>query len=163
MRRLAVLAVLPLLLVACGDDDDDGGGVAGDGDGGAFCDRATVVDQQFQELESSFEGSEMPNEDVFDQAADALDDLADGAPDDIAEDLQTIADGAREIGEVFADIDLSDTEGLAELAPRMEEIGEEVEAASGRVEAYLEEECGISIDDGAGDDEGGGTETDSTE
>ena len=157
MRRLGVLAVLlALLLVAgCGDDDDGGGGSASGGGSGNFCARAAVFQERFDELDSQFSGDEAPSGEVFEEAAAAISELADGAPGEIRDDLRTIADGVREIAEVFGDLDFSDPSSfseeqmaeLEEVGERMEAIGEEVEAASGRVEVYLEEECGITIDD----------------
>lgn len=151
MRRLAVLLTLPLLaLVSCGGDDDDGGSAAG------FCDRADTFDEQFAQLEEQFDGSETPSAEIFDQAADAIEDLADEAPSEIEGDMRTVSGGVREIAEIFGEIDLSDPEALsdpanagtlAELSERMETLGEEVEDASDRVETYLQDECGISIDD----------------
>jgi hypothetical protein len=145
MRRLAVLLALPLVaLVSCG------------GDGADFCEQATAFDEQFAELEEQFDGDELPTAEAFEQAAAAIDDLADDAPEEIEGDMRTVSGAVREIAEIFGEIDLSDPEALtdpanagalAELNERMESLGGEVEEASNRVEAYLEEECDISVDD----------------
>jgi hypothetical protein len=100
---------------------------------------------------------------VFEEAADAIGDLADGAPDEIKEDLEIVADGVREIAEVFGEIDLSDPEAMADpanietltaIGERMEELDQRVSASSDRVEAYLRDECGIDMSDDGTSDEG---------
>jgi hypothetical protein len=154
--------VLPLLAVAagCGGDDDDDASAAG------FCERARVFDEQFQEIEDQFEGEEVPTPDVFVDAGNAIEELADDAPGSIEDDLRTVADGVREIADVLEDIDvdLSDpaalrdpanAEAFQELGERMESLNQEVEGASNRVESYLADECGIDVDgeDDAGSDE----------
>jgi hypothetical protein len=161
MRRLLVLVLVPLLFVgaACGgDDDDDAAG--GGGGANSFCDKARDVDSRFNELESSFSGDEIPSKEVFDQAADTLEDLAGDAPGEVKDDLQTIVDGVRQIADVFGKVDLSDpsaltdpanADALQEMGEKMESIGTDVEDASDRVETYLKDECNIDI---SGDDDG---------
>jgi hypothetical protein len=161
--------LIPLLVFVAGcggDDDDDTAASGGGGSSSSFCDRAKTVDERFAALEDSFSGDEVPSGDVFKQAADTISDLADGAPKEIKDDLETVADGVRQIADVFDDIDLSDPQALAdpdnaqalqEMGDRMEAVGTKVEDASNRVEAYLKDECGIDIsgDDGSS---GGGAD-----
>lgn len=162
MRRLALLLLVPVLALGagCGDDDDDVSS------GGGFCDRARLLDAQMSNLEEQFEGDEIPSGDVFEQTADAISGLADDAPDEIRGDLETLADGVREIAEIFGDIDLSDPEALSDpenaeqleaIGERMEELDATVGESSDRVEAYLSDECGIDSDDGSSES-GDGTE-----
>jgi hypothetical protein len=159
MRRLALVLVLPVLVFGAGcggDDDDDGGSVAASVSGsGSFCDRAESVQAEFDSLDSEFSGSELPSGDVFDRAADAIADLADDAPSEIKADLETVADGVREIADLFGEVDLSDpealndpdnAEALQEMSTRMGELDEKVTGASDRVETYLKDECGIDPD-----------------
>lgn len=167
-RRAAVFLLLPFLALgaACGGDDDDDSSASGGGGGGGgdFCDRATLIDERFNELDETFAGTDLPTSEVFDEAANAIGDLADGAPDEIKEDLEIVADGIREIAEVFGEIDLSDPEAMSDpanlealtaMGERMEELDVRVSASSDRVEAYLRDECGIETDDGTS---GEGTE-----
>ena len=147
MRRTA--AALLLLLpgfAACGSDDDT--------EAGSFCDRADLVEDRFADIEEGFEASEVPDPEIFEQAAVTLEDLADGAPGEIEDDLRTIADGARRIGEVFAEFDFSDeaaladpanAEALAEIGKEMSQLGADVESATSAVEEYIESECGVSV------------------
>jgi hypothetical protein len=147
MRRsaAALLLLLPWF-AACGSDDNE--------EAGSFCDRADLVEERFADIEEGFEASEVPDPEIFERAADTLEDLADGAPAEIEDDLQTIADGARRIGEVFSEFDFSDeaaladpanAEALAEIGKEMSQVGADVEAATSAVEAYLESECGVSV------------------
>ena len=149
MRRIALLAALAaLLLVACGGDDDVS---AAD-----FCEDATRFEQRFEQLDAELSGGEVPSPDVFEEAADAIDDLAGDAPGQIRDDLVTVADGVREVAEVLGEVDLDDpdllddpeqAEEVQAVVARMTAIDAKLEAAGERVEAYLQEECGIQIDE----------------
>lgn len=147
MRRLAVvLAVLVLGggLAACGDDGGDsasGGGGGGDKD--RFCELAAQED--IEGLEDFDPASTVDME----QLDEALSQLSDAAPSEIEDDVETVASGLRELVEVLSTIDTSDPEALTELAERAEELEgmqETMEAATERVDRYLEEECGIDPD-----------------
>lgn len=159
MRRLAVLLLVPVLALGagCGGDDDDVSS------GGSFCDRARLLDRQMQTLEEQFGGDEMPTSEAFDETADAIGDLADGAPSAIKGDLETLSDGVREIAVIFSEIDLSDpaalsdpenAEKLEQMSERMEALDSEIGDSSERIEDYLADECNLDIsgDDGTDDD-----------
>ena len=163
MRRLAVLLLVPVLALGagCGGDDDDDVSASG-----SFCDRARLLDRQMTTLEAQFEGEEMPSGEAFEETADAIGGLADGAPSAIKGDLETLEDGVREIAEIFGDIDLSDPAALSDpenmaqleqMGERMEALDTDISAASERVETYLSDECGLDIsgDDGTEDGEEG--------
>ena len=165
MRRLAVLVLVPVLALGagCGGDDDDDVSASG-----SFCDRARLLDQQMTTLEDQFGGEEVPSGEAFEETADAIGGLADGAPSAIKGDLETLEGGVREVAEIFGDIDLSDPaaltdpanrEQLEQMGERMEGLGEDIEGASKRVETYLSDECGLDIsgDDGTSET-GDGTE-----
>lgn len=165
MRRLALLLLVPVLAlgVGCGGDDDDVGASVS----GGFCDRARLLDRQMTNLEEQFEGDEMPSSEAFEETADAIGGLADGAPSAVKGDLETLEKGVREIAEIFGDIDLSDPSALTDPAnvEKFEEMGERMEAldadigeASERVETYLSDECGLDISGDDGDDGTDGTD-----
>lgn len=141
-RRVAALALPVAVLVACGDGDD----VA------AFCERAGSL----EDLEGIFEGDGLPDAAGFERAAAEVDDLAGEAPEEVAGDVHVVADALGAIAEVVAGVDLSDPStlrdptdpaALQELADDLEALGEDVERAQRRIDAYLEEECGLSVDD----------------
>lgn len=164
MRRLAVITLVPLLALGagCGGDDDDV-----NASGGGFCDRARALDAEMTALESQLDGDEMPSREEFDQTADAIGDLADDAPDEVKGDLETLAAGVREVADIFGEIDLNDSEALAdpanaetlqEMSERMDALDESVGESSERVEEYLADECDIDIGDDGGSDVDDGTD-----
>ncbi len=165
MRRLAALLFVPVLALGagCGDDDDDGGGSSV----GSFCDRARLLDAQMTALEEEFDSEEVPSGEVFSQTAEAIGDLADDAPSEVKGDLETLADGVREIADIFGEIDFNDPEALSDPAnaEQLQEMGERMEAldatvgeASDNVESYLSDECDIDISDDGGSDAEEGTD-----
>jgi hypothetical protein len=137
VRRLAIAILTLLPLVACGGDDE------------SFCDRAEDFAREFEALESQFEGDELPTSEAFAEAADAIEALAEDAPDEVEDDLRTMVDGIREIAGALEDVDFSDpaAPGIVEAAERMQAVGEDLEDASQAVEAYLDTECGISFEE----------------
>jgi flavodoxin len=138
VRRLAIV-LLPLLpLVGCGDDGSSTE---------AFCEQAEAFDERFEEIEAELESSEVPTAGVFADGADAIEELAEGAPDEVADDLQTIVDGFDEIAAALEEVDLTDPAGtgVVDAAARMQTVAEDIEAAVRRVEAFLETECEISL------------------
>ena len=146
MRRLAVvLAVLAIGggTAACGGDDGDGGSASGGGGGGdkdRFCELAAQEDiEGLEDFDPESTGD-------MEQLDEALAQLSDAAPGEIKDDVETVASGLRELVEVLSTIDTSDPDALGELAERAEELEgmqEKMEAATERVDRYLEEECGI--------------------
>lgn len=137
---LAVLA-LGAGLAGCGDDGgDDGASGGGGGDKEAFCQLAAEEDVDGLEDFDPNEAADM------EELNRLLDELSDRAPSEIRDDVETVAEGLREFVEVLSTIDTSDPNALAELGERAEELEgmqEEMEAATERVDRYLEEECGI--------------------
>lgn len=115
---LILAGALALVPAACGGDDDGGGSASG------FCDLARDYDEEFADSEPSDA-----------EAKDALDRLADAAPDEISDDVQSVVDALDAIQEAG-----TDPERLAAL----EEELAGTEEASARVETFLDEECGIA-------------------
>jgi hypothetical protein len=117
LRRLVGLAAVPTLLLtaaACGDDDDSAGS------SGSFCEKAKQLDEQFADSESS-DSTDM------NAALAAFSEL--DPPAEIADEWAMML-GTIEGGEAF---DPTDADAMAEF-----------EAASEKVNTYMEEECGIS-------------------
>jgi len=145
MRRASLLLValaLGVALTACGDDGDDGGGGAasGSGDKERFCELASRDDiAGLDDFDPTRDG-DMAELDA------ALDDLRDAAPEEIRDDVETVADGLRELVGILSTMDTSDPDAMAELAERTDELEalqERMESSVERVDRYLEEECGI--------------------
>jgi hypothetical protein len=138
--------------------DAGGGGSAGttavpdfSGSGGdAFCGQA-------QDFEGVFGGESFTNtdpaslKDDYAKAQDALDELADKAPDEIKADVQTLSNALSTLIEVFESVDYDFTK-LAQdpaAAAKLQEFdSQELTDASARVEAYLTQVCGIDTTDG---------------
>ena len=142
------------------DDDGDRGGDAGEGDAlggddggdggtGAFCAEAAGVERRFAALDDT----DVPSGEEFTEVSEAFADLSDDAPDEIADDMETIATALGRLAEVFEGIDIADPESLEALeeeAARLEDELGDLEAAGENVEAYLEEECGVDLGGDAG-------------
>lgn len=125
---LALAITGALALAACGGSD-----AASDTDP---CDAAAAVGEAFE----SGDAATSPEETVeaFGDLADALDDFADAAPDEIQADVDALADAMRELARIDP-----------EAGPNEEQnalIGsDELDAAGDRVGDYLEENCDIEI------------------
>lgn len=98
-RTFAVALVLAFVAVACN----------GGGDVQAFCESEGAL----AEIDPSDE-----------EAADRLNELADEAPEEIAEDVQTVADGIEAVN-----------------AGETPEDPEEIQAAAQRVQDWVDENC----------------------
>lgn len=175
MRRFSVLLLAPLLVVgfACGDDDDvsASGGGGGGGGVGSFCDKAELLDARFNQLDESLGGDQLPTGETFKEVAEAVSSLAGDAPQEIRADLEKVSEGVTRFAELFEGIDLSDPSSfsdpevmakLEESQAELETLGEEVEESSDRIEAYLEDECGLDLGDDD-DDSGTSSTTDDTD
>ena len=187
MRRLptglGILALTGTLLVGCGGGDDDaadalrdgeapqdegdggnaldGGNDDGGGDGGGndedrFCAEAADLEDRLGSLQGG--GDRLPSAEQFTEVSAGFEDLAEDAPDEVADDMRTIAGALTALGEVFERIDIQDPESLEALeeeSARLEEQFGDLEAAGENVETYLKEECGIDLGgDSVAEDEG---------
>lgn len=144
-RWIALLLALTLVAAACGGDDDGGtfagGGGGGEGDLEAFCDFA----QQQEDLDQAVNGGEVnifePDEfrGAFDELFELTEQAADIAPEEIRADFELVRDGLSDVRSQLEDVDYDITaineEDFADT--------EEQNAASDRIEAFIEEECGI--------------------
>lgn len=90
-----------------------------------------------------------PGADGFEDTADALDELAQVAPDEIRPSITNAARVVRDVVELVASIDVDDPSAVddPELLQRVRAL-EEQEAALrpelDRVSEFLDEECGVS-------------------
>jgi major membrane immunogen (membrane-anchored lipoprotein) len=126
---ISVLLVLTALLTACGDDDD--GEASGDIE--AYCALVAELDEAGSEAFAPLEEDDSATEEDFAAAelqfiedhADDFDDLRDIAPDEIAEDIETLLDAQEDRAS----------------GGEQEEASDEASEAEERVVAFEEENC----------------------
>jgi hypothetical protein len=147
--RSAVLAGAVLLsLAACGGDDDPGSAAspstsaeatqsAPASGGSDFCARAAGIDQRVEAAMTDLEGANPSVSDAFTRIAEEL--RAMDPPEQIAADWDAMAAGLDRMAEAFADFDITDPDSLTAL----EQAEGDLSTASGNVETYLRDECGI--------------------
>jgi hypothetical protein len=173
MRRitgLAMAAVLTLTMVACGSDDDtssentatttaaeettttaDGDDV---GDGGVADEGlAGLIDEDCQFLLAGVYLNPLaglaPGTDA-DVAVNSskLEAIADEAPEEIQDAMDTISEGYAELAEAFRDVDLTDVQSFAdpEVQSAIEDLqavfDEDYQEAAETVSDYISENCG---------------------
>jgi hypothetical protein len=120
IRPLVLLLLVVVLFAACGGDDGGGGdggseAAGGGGDAQAFCDK-----------QEELEGLDASDPEAM---AQAIDDLIADAPEEISDDIQLIADTLDDLQNA------SSPEDLQELDT------DELEAASDRIEKWVEDNC----------------------
>ena len=78
---------------------------------------------------------------------DAVNAVADNAPDEISDDAQTAAEWFVEVSDALAAVDPTDEAALEEAAVPFEEDDPEVVAAGERVGEFALAECGIDLEE----------------
>lgn len=161
---LIAVALLSVGLTACGGDDDDDGAASGsasvDADAGADED----VDVDFGELGDDCLGAATAFAEIgasagaaftgeagdMEDALDAFEDFADAAPEAIEADVRLMFEAYSDFIRIVVESGFDpqgdeqpDADAMAALSEAAEELDtEELQAASERVEAYFEAECG---------------------
>jgi hypothetical protein len=130
-RPAVATAAAVLLLSGCGGDDD----------AGAFCDQARDLQARLSVLEDTDPSDPEAFVEALRTAADRIRDV--DAPDEIADDWTTLADGFDEVAGIFEGVDLSDPEALATIEEQFGALEGDITASSERVETHLQDECGI--------------------
>jgi hypothetical protein len=165
---LVLFATLTLLVAgACGDDSDSDNGsdaVASDeaktdtssgsdakgSGGGEFCELARKFDEEFDDAGTG-EGDDQAA--VFKDLRNAIEQLEDKAPDDIEDDVTTVADAFRQSDDILKKYDYDFTKIPEAEASKISLQNPKVVEASNNVESYFEKKCGIDSD-GDGDTDG---------
>jgi hypothetical protein len=135
VRVVVGAAAMTALLAGCGDDG--GEDVAG------FCEESKSFED---ESEALFEGLVSATDDAgfqeakqaFADANDGLADLVDEAPDEIKDDVETVANAFDEANDLIQDA--GSAEDLQDADPGAIE-SEETDAAADRVEEWTQENC----------------------
>lgn len=148
MRRITTLAIGAFaavsLLAACGGDDSSNGGAVSDEE---FCTMIQNYKDKADSFDSAFNSDDPKDiETAFTTMQGILHDLDDAAPSGVKEDLGTMVGVIDRMIEIFDQYDWDFTK-LA-MAPEFEELstqldGDEMNAASDRLDQYSEEVCGI--------------------
>jgi len=171
LRRFGVVALALVFLggaaAACGDDDDSGDDAeavdsgsdttsdnsddSSDDSGDESSSGGDFSDTNCRELAATIAGlsGALTGNDDLGDVGDAFDEMADAVPDEVSDDLRTLADAYRDYAELIGDIDLSDPGSFddPEVAAAMEQANEifsdpDVVEAEQNLEEFGQEACG---------------------
>lgn len=163
MRKLFLLfGVTILAFTGCGGDDADpsDGGAAGtseEGSGGGddtdfsgsgsgeFCDLAREYAKEFEETAEATDETELAES--YKEFADAVDELASEAPDEIETDVELVNASFRQFVDLLEKYDYDLSKIPEEEAAEIDFDSDELQAANGRIESYFEKVCKIDTDD----------------
>lgn len=141
----AVLATT--LFVGCGDDAKSGSGSST----ATYCTKIAAYKAKSDELNSVFTGA--PDaakiEDAFTTMQSMVHELKSNAPAAIKNDVTTMSTAIDSVVKIFAqyDWDFMKLASAPEFAKLQEELaGADMTAASGRLEAFSSDTCGIASD-----------------
>ncbi len=150
LMRWVAGPVLVMSVAACGSDDA-GGESSGEGASAAWCDVATDIDAQSNELFGLSGDSPDEMKASFEQLVATLGTAVDAAPDEIKAEVELTEQALSEMNDLLAaaDYDASkvDPEALEALL-----VDSEATAAGDEIDAYNEAECGI-VAGGSGTDD----------
>jgi hypothetical protein len=137
LRGLPLAALLLLAAAGCSDSDAGGPDEAADDTDDAEATEVTAEAfcADIEALNEQFESD--PDADIA-AVIDAMDSL--DAPEEIADDLQTMVDGAR----AQSDVDPEDAEAVEGIQDELQAAGE----AEERVSAFVEENCDFASAEG---------------
>ncbi len=160
-KLMAALAVVPLLFAACGGSSSDGATADSSSDGATadswcdFADESDVVDEIFSSLGADASDLEAG----ITQVASFVKRLPDEAPDEIKEAAQKLAEGTQMFVDAImaADYNILDADlgFMQDLT-----LEADLDAASDKLDAYTETNCGRSFT--SGDDTDAGVAGDDT-
>ncbi len=168
-RAGVVLALSVSLLAGCGgDDDSDASGSdaspgevgespdsdsssepTGDETADGFCEEVHAAEDALTDATENLDVTDPAGSlAVLDEAVKAM--RAVDAPAEIADDWEAIVSSAESVMDAVDELDLSDPESAAQqledLSTQLEEDAAALEEAGDRVDEYLREECGITLD-----------------
>jgi uncharacterized coiled-coil DUF342 family protein len=140
MRRLLAMVVTGAFAVAaCGDDD--GGSVE------SFCAAVEELASSLETEPTDAPDIETMNEQLNELQSD-IEAVADAAPDEISEEIDTIVTASREQFDAFRQMDELTDEQFAAAFDNpafSEEASAEIDAAQEAANAYALEECGVDL------------------
>ena len=153
-----MVAALALAGAACGGDDDstatddasatsdaadngDDSGDEGDSNSSDWCDLSREMDSDTSLFDTMDINDPESVEDAYNQVIGAIEDAADETPDEIKDDVEIVLERIKTGFEALKDADFN----LLEVDQAAFE-DPEADAASDRIDAYNERECGIESD-----------------
>jgi hypothetical protein len=169
LQRAGIVLALSLsLLAGCGGDGSDASGSAtspgevgespdanspteptGDETADGFCEEVQAAEDELTDATENLDVTD-PEGAVagLDEAVEAMREV--DAPAEIADDWEAIVSSTESILDAVDELDLSDPESAAQqlehLSTQLEEDAAAFEEAGDRVDEYLSEECGITLD-----------------
>ena len=166
LQRAGVVLVLSVsLLAGCGgDDDSDASGSdaspgavdespesdsPGEPTADGFCEEIQAAEDKLTDATENLDVTDPAGAaDALDEAVAAMREV--DPPAEIAEDWEAIVSFTESMLAAVDELDLSDPESAAQqledLSTQLEQDAAEVEEAGDRVDEYLSEECGITLD-----------------
>lgn len=145
MKRLATMAAMTVLaigtLTACGGDDDS--------DGASYCDQVKDAQDQF----SGLEDADITLEQI-DEQADVMGDIAESAPDAVADKWRSAADLMDQISGILDDAGYQDSDTLAsvgsdqDVAQKLSELDlQGIQSDMTDIQDNVKDECDIELGD----------------
>jgi hypothetical protein len=147
LGRLVLGGAAVVLLAACGGDggesagepattQDAADGSAAESGDSEFCTRAAGIDERVEAALTDL-GDDASLSDTLRELGTELRSVE--APAAIADDWEALAGGLDRLAGALTDVDLTDPDSLTTL----DELEGDLDTASGNVDAYLRDECGI--------------------
>jgi hypothetical protein len=130
---LALLAVAAAGVAGCGGDGDEEPSVA------AFCDKVEELQAMPDPLDDVGGGDVEGVRGAIDEYRDALDEVAEVAPQEIEGDLDMVRDAFDRFGDALADVE--DPADLLQVARRFQGEVAGLQAAAQRLTEYSDENC----------------------
>jgi hypothetical protein len=115
-------------------------GCGGDGDVEAFCDQADEAQALGADLAAPLQAGDLDSaKQAIDDASAKLDEVADSAPDEISDDIETVTDYVNDLNDSIQDA--NSPQDLLQLSQDLQANAEEVTEAGTNVETYISENC----------------------
>ena len=151
--RLSVLMVSTVALASCGGGDDSS---AGGDSADSWCALAQRIEDSNDDVDAAFELGDEAIRAAFEEFGSLLDDAKSSAPDEIRTAVETSSEGVEKFADLLDEVDYDVSQLTEEAYAELDEMGDELDAATDQIEVYNLRECGIApssdSDDSASDE-----------